>query len=270
MSTVAHRNVRRLLLSGPGRPLVGAALPLALLILWEALGRADLLPAYLVEPSAILRAMWATAADGELFSNIGASMFRAGMGFLIGSASGLMIGLAAGVLPRVEQFYGPIISLTYPVPKTAILPIAFAWFGLGDASKIIVISASVFYPSYLAAFYGAQAVNKVHIWSALNMGASRAEVFLRIVVPSALPQIFNGLRIGLGLSFVVMVVSELITARSGLGYMIGMAEYNSRFDLMFVAIITIGIIGFSADRLLVAVRRRVLVGQLIGKDMGRG
>jgi len=95
-------------------------------------------------------------------------------------------------------------------------------------------------------------------------------VFLRIVVPSAMPQIFNGLRIGLGLSFVVMVVSELITARSGLGYLIGTAEYSSRFDLMFVAIICIGAIGFSADRLLMALRRRVLVGQMIGKDTGRG
>jgi ABC-type nitrate/sulfonate/bicarbonate transport system permease component len=248
------------------RVIVGLACPMLVLVLWEGLGDAGALPRYLVPPSVIFQAFWAVARDGELLRNTNASLARTVAGFLIGTGCGTFIGLFAGVAPRIEQFFGPVVSLTYPVPKTAFLPIAFAWFGLGDASKIVVIAVSVFYPAYIAAFYGVHSVNKIHVWSALNMGASRATVFFRVIVPSALPQIFNGLRIGLGLSFVVMVVSELITARSGLGYMIGFAQNSSRFDLMYVAILTIGTIGFLADFLLRLVRSRVLVGQLLNRE----
>jgi ABC-type nitrate/sulfonate/bicarbonate transport system permease component len=250
--------------------LAGLALPLSLLLLWQICGAYGLLPRYLPPPAVVLGTMLAMIASGELFLHIGASLFRSAMGFLIGMGSGLAIGLAAGSWIRLERFYDPIISLTYPVPKVALLPIIFAWFGLGDASKIVVIAASVFYPAYVSAFYGAKSVDRLHLWSARNMGAGRLRLFWRIILPSALPQIFAGLRIGLGMSFVVMFTAELISAQSGLGYLVGVAEDSARFDLMYVAIITVGIIGFAADRLLLSIRRRVLVGQLIGKDQGNG
>ena len=123
-----------------------------------------------------------------------------------------MVGLLGGVVKPVERFYDPLISLIYPVPKVAILPLIFAWFGLGSLSKIVVMTISIFFPTYIAAFYGTRAVNRIHVWSALNAGASRAQVFFRIVVPSALPDIFNGLRIGLALSFVLMVTTELVVS----------------------------------------------------------
>jgi ABC-type nitrate/sulfonate/bicarbonate transport system permease component len=250
--------------------LAGLVLPLLLLLLWQLCGAAGALPRYLPPPGIVLGTLVAMIASGELFQHIGASLFRSAMGFLIGTTCGIAIGLAAGSWARLERFYDPIISLTYPVPKVALLPIIFAWFGLGDASKIVVITASVFYPAYVSAFYGAKSVERLHLWSARNMGAGRARLFWRIILPSALPQIFAGLRIALGLSFVVMFTAELISAQSGLGYLVGVAEDSARFDLMYVAIITVGVIGFAADRLLLAVRRRILVGQLLGKDQGGG
>ena len=247
---------------------LGLLLPIALLVIWELAGRAGQLPKYLVQPSVILATTWELARTGELFVHIGSSMFRQSAGFAIGATCGVMIGLLAGVLKPVERFYDPLISLIYPVPKVAVLPLIFAWFGLGSLSKIVVMTISIFFPTYIAAFYGAKSVNRIHLWSAFNAGASRLQVFFRIVFPSALPDIFNGLRIGLALSFVLMVTTELVVSTSGLGYMIARAEETLRFDRMYVAIITIGIIGFCADRLLLWVRNRAVVGQQLSKDPG--
>ena len=247
---------------------LGLIVPIAILALWELAGRAGQLPRYLVPPSAILSSWWEMASDGELLLHIGSSMFRQSLGFAIGATFGVTIGLLAGVLKPVERFYEPLISLIYPVPKVAILPLIFAWFGLGSLSKIVVMTISIFFPTYIAAFYGAKSVNRIHIWSALNAGASRLQVFFRIIVPSALPDIFNGLRIGLALSFVLMVTTEFVVSSSGLGFMIARAEETLHFDRMYVAIVTIGVIGFCADRLLLWVRDRTLVGQMLGKDRG--
>ena len=243
--------------------------PLCALVLWQTAADHGLVPHYVVAPSKIAANLWSMLASGELLMHAGASLWRAFSGFAIGSVLGILVGLAAGVNPKVESFWEPLVSLTYPVPKIALLPIIFAWFGLGDTSKIAVISCSVAYPSYVAAFYGAKSVNRLHVWSARNMGADRVRVFLRVVVPSALPQIFSGLRIGLGLSFIVMVASELVTAQSGLGYLIGAAEDSQNYTIMYVAFVAIGTIGFTADRLLLALRRMVLLGQTLRFDQGR-
>jgi ABC-type nitrate/sulfonate/bicarbonate transport system permease component len=247
---------------------LGLLVPVALVIVWELAGQYGWLPRYLVSPSVIVQTWLALAADGELLAHTTASLFRQSLGFAVGAAGGVVIGLLAGVSRPVERFYEPLISLIYPVPKIAILPLIFAWFGLGDMSKVIVMAISIFFPVYISAYYGAKAVNRIHLWTAQNAGASRTQIFVRVVVPSALPDIFNGLRIGLALSFVLMVTTELVVSSSGLGYMVGRAEETLRFDRMYVAIATIGVIGFCADRLLLAVRKRVLLGQLLGKDRG--
>ena len=250
------------------RRLAGLVLPLVLLALWEIAARHGILPRYLPPPSSVAVSFRGLLLSGDLPRHAAASLFRALTGFIIGAASGAAIGLLAGVAPRVERFYEPIISLTYPVPKIAALPIIFAWFGLGDPAKIVVIVASVFYPVYIASFYGAKATSRLHVWSAQNMGAGRLRIFAGIVVPSALPQLFYGLRIGLALSFVVMVTAELSAGRDGLGYLIASSEDGMRFDMMWAALVAIGILGFCADRLLLLVRRRVLVGQLLGTEGG--
>jgi ABC-type nitrate/sulfonate/bicarbonate transport system permease component len=247
---------------------LGLIVPIVVLTAWEIAGQYGALPRYLVAPSVIMSTWWELATSGELFLHIGSSLFRQSTGFAIGATCGVTAGLLAGVFRPVERFYEPLISLIYPVPKIAILPLIFVWFGLGSLSKIVVMTISIFFPTYISAFYGAKAVNKIYLWTALNAGASRVEIFFRVVVPSALPDIFNGLRIGLALSFVLMVTTELVISSSGLGYMIGRAEESLRFDRMYVAIVTIGAIGFCADRLLLMIRARLLVGQLLSKDRG--
>lgn len=248
---------------------LGLLPPLVIVAVWEVLGDAGHLPDYLPPPSVIARQTMAMLASGELFQHIGVSLFQALSGFAIGAFFGVTAGLLSGALRPVERFYEPLISLTYPVPKIAALPLIFAWFGLGDMSKIIIITVSVFYPIYISALSGAKSVSKVHVWAARNMGASRAQIIWRVLLPTALPQIFNGLRIGLALSFVVMFVAEMVVSSVGLGFLIVFAEQNLRFDIMYVAIVAIGIIGFGADFLLRQIGRRVLVGQMAATELRR-
>jgi ABC-type nitrate/sulfonate/bicarbonate transport system permease component len=249
--------------------LLGLLLPILLIVWWELQGSAGRLPDYLPPPSLFMREWLIMAVDGSLLAHTLASLWRAMAGFVIGATCGALAWLMAAALRPVETFYEPIIALTYPIPKIAALPIIFAWFGLGDLSKIVIICVSVFYPLYIAMLSGAKATPRAQIWAARNMGAGPMRIVFRVLLPSALPQLFDGLRIGLALSFVVMFVAELMSSSKGLGYLIVHASDNQRFDLMFVSIVTIGMIGFIADRLLLAVRRRALVGQLAATEFRR-
>jgi ABC-type nitrate/sulfonate/bicarbonate transport system permease component len=248
------------------RALLGLVLPLAAVVAWELRARAGGAPTYLIAPSVILATTWDMLVSGELWQHTRASLVRALGGYAIGGACGIALGLLAGIARPVERFYDPIVSLTYPVPKIVVLPILIAWLGAGDASKIAVVTAAVFYPTFINALYGAKGVNRLYVWSARNMGASPLRVFAKVILPAALPQVLTGLRIGLALAFIVTVAAEMQNSRGGLGHLIITAEDSLRFDLMYAAIIAIALIGFGGDRALLAARRRVLAGQSIGKE----
>jgi ABC-type nitrate/sulfonate/bicarbonate transport system permease component len=252
--------------TGTRRAVLGFALPVAALIAWELSARIGEVPSYLVAPSVILATTWEMLVSGELWEHTRVSLLRALGGYALGGACGIAMGLLAGIARPVERFYDPIISLTYPVPKLVVLPILIAWLGAGDASKIAVITAAVFYPTFINALYGAKSVSRLYVWTARNMGAGPLRVFAKVILPAALPQVLTGLRIGLALAFIVMVAAEMQNSRSGLGHLIITAEDSLRFDLMYASIIAIGLIGFAADRLLLVLRRRVLAGQSIGKE----
>jgi ABC-type nitrate/sulfonate/bicarbonate transport system permease component len=138
------------------------------------------------------------------------------------------------------------------------LPLFMLWFGIGDLSKVLIIALACFYPCFINAYYGARSTPTLMVWSGLSMGAGRWEVFRKIVVPSALPLVFAGFRVSLALSFILLFSTEMINARSGLGYLIRQAEGNLRFDLMYVAIVAVAALGYASDQLLLLVRRRVL------------
>jgi ABC-type nitrate/sulfonate/bicarbonate transport system permease component len=248
---------------------VGMLVPLALVLLWEGLADLGGLPRYLPAPSIILAETGALIASGELFRHIGVSLYQALAGFAIGASCGIAAGVLSGALRPVGQFYEPVISLTYPVPKIALLPLVFAWFGLGDLSKIVIITMSVFYPLYISAYAGTRSVSRVHVWAARNMGAGRVQVILKVLLPTALPQIFNGLRVGLALSFVIMFVAQMVVSSVGLGYLVVFAENNLRFDMMYVAIISIGVIGFLADFILRRIARHMLAGHRAASEARR-
>jgi ABC-type nitrate/sulfonate/bicarbonate transport system permease component len=233
---------------------------LAVLLAWQAIAAVSGLE-FLLGPFEVAKHFFAALGNRELYDNIGASLSRALPGFAIGSALGMALGLAAGVARSLDRALSPVVFLTYPVPKIVMLPLFMIWFGIGDLSKVLIIALACFYPVFINAYYGARATQKVLVWSAMNMGAGRWRLFRRVVVPSALPQIFAGLRVSLALSFIVMFAAEMINARSGLGQMIRVAENSLRFDLMYVSLVAIAILGYGADWLLSAARKRALAWQ---------
>ena len=230
---------------------------LALLALWQ-LASLRGLPDYVLSPLDIGRHFFAALGTRELYQDAWASLMRAIPGFLIGTATGVALGLAAGIARNFDQMLSPLVFLTYPVPKIVMLPVFMLWFGIGDLSKVLIIALACFYPSFINAYYGARATPRILVWSARNMGAGDAQIFRRVVLPGALPLIFAGMRVALALSFIVMFATEMINARSGLGHLIREAENGLRFDLMYVALLAIAILGYAGDRLLRFLREKFL------------
>lgn len=237
-----------------------ASLLVGILAVWQLLSLRGL-PDYVLSPADIARHFVAALGTRELYGHIAASLGRALPGFLIGALAGTTLGLVAGVRRGFDETVSPLVFLSYPVPKIVLLPLFMLWFGIGDLSKILIIALACFYPMYINAYYGARATPRILVWSARNMGASRVQIFRRVVLPAALPYLFAGMRVALALSFIVMFAAEMINARSGLGHLIRDAESSLRFDLMYVALLSIAVLGYAGDRLLRFARSRALAWQ---------
>ena len=236
---------------------IGLALLVAALALWQLASSFER-PEFVLSPLEIARHLAEALRSGELLPHVGASLVRSIPGFLIGSLIGVFLGLLAGVARSLDQLLSPVVFLTYPVPKIVFLPIVMLWVGIGDVSKIAVIALACFYPCFINAYYGARGTPTIMVWSGLNMGARRTQIFRKVVIPGALPFIFAGLRVSLALSFILLFSTEMINARSGLGFLIRQSESSLRFDLMYVAIVAVAALGYASDQLLLFVRRRVL------------
>src|SRR5438270_13236734 len=240
--------------------LAGAGLLLVVLVVWQ-LAALRGLPSYLLGPLEILKHFAAALGSQELYEHAAASLLRALPGFAIGTLLGIALGLAAGIARSFDELLSPLVFLTYPVPKIVMLPLFMLWVGIGDLSKILIIALACFYPTFINAYYGAKSTPTLLVWSGLNLGAGNWQIFRKVVVPSALPLIFASLRVSLALSFIVMFATEMINAGSGLGHLIRIAESGLRFDLMYVSLVTIAILGYVGDHLLRLARRRVLAWQ---------
>ena len=243
--------------------LAAPALLLATLGLWQVLALGDR-PDFLLPPTEVAAHVAAAVVSGELFPHVAASLTRSLPGFALGSLVGIALGLVAGVARGVAETVSPAVFLTYPVPKIVFLPLFMLWFGIGDVSKILVIALACFYPCFINAYYGARSTPRIVVWSAQNMGAGPLAVFRKVVLPSALPLVFAGLRVSLALSFILLFSTEMINARSGLGFLIRQSEANLRFDLMYVSIAAVAALGYASDRFLLLARRRVLRWQEVG------
>lgn len=240
--------------------LLRASLLVAVLVAWQLASLAGL-PDFVLSPVQIARHFVEALGSAELYENVWASLRRSLPGFALGTLLGAALGLAAGTLRWFDRLFSPAVFLTYPVPKIVMLPIFMLWFGIGDLSKVLIIALACFYPVFINAYYGVRAAPRILVWSAQNMGASQAEIFRRVVVPAAAPMIFAGMRVSLALSFIVMFAAEMINARSGLGQMIRIAENSLRFDLMYVSLLAIAILGYAGDRLVRYSHRKLLPWQ---------
>ena len=246
--------------------LLNLSIPVATLVAWEVLGRLGILPRYLSVPTLIAAALWELAVSGELWTALAASLYRVVAGFAIGTAAGIVAGLGAGLLPGVRNFFDPLVSFLFSIPKIAFLPVFLLLFGLGHASKIAIIAFSVFFPVFIASRHAVLSINPILLWAAQNMGTPPRITFFRVIIPAAAPQLFAGIRIGLAHAFVVLFAAELIGSKAGLANIVSNGEEWVRFDQMLAGIVCFAVLGFASDRILMAVRQRVLKGQLIGSE----
>jgi NitT/TauT family transport system permease protein len=235
-------------------------LPLVLLAVgWELAARVGLVSQLALPPlSQVVLAWVEMLRSGELVTNGAASLWRAGAGLALAIAVGAALGIAMAWWPPINAALGPLVEMFYPMPKSALIPVTVLWLGFGDGSKILLIFLGCMLPVTLGAFNGARGSDQVLVWSARSMGASRLTMLWDVVVPSALPEMLNGIRTALALAFILLVSAELIVAREGFGYLIGYLGANGTYDAMFAVVLTVAFLGFAADRAYQALMQRLL------------
>jgi ABC-type nitrate/sulfonate/bicarbonate transport system permease component len=223
----------------------------AFLIVWECISRfKSERIALFPPPDRVAAALFELARSGDLGRDLRDSVWRAVAGFAAGSLLGISLGLLTGRSNRVSQYVSPLIQLFRPLPPVAIIPLVIVWFGIGDISKVFSIAFAVFFPVWVSAHVGASDVPVTYLWSARTMGVRGAAVFYRLILPAAFPYIVSGLRTGLAMAFVMVFVSELAGASSGIGYQIESSYLAYRVDRMIAALVILGCLGAFGDLIL--------------------
>jgi NitT/TauT family transport system permease protein len=234
--------------------------PLAILALaWELVARLGLVSSAALPPLSKVVVAWIDLLEsGDLVTAAAASLLRGGAGLVLAVAIGAALGIVMAWWRPANALLSPLVEMFYPMPKSALIPVTAIWLGFGDGSKILLIFLGCMLPVTIGAYNGARGSDRHLIWSARSMGASRLRTMWDVVVPSALPELLNGIRTALALSFILLVSSELIVARQGFGYLIGYLGANGSYEAMFAVVLTVAFIGFLADRVYQAVVERVL------------
>jgi NitT/TauT family transport system permease protein len=225
-------------------------LPLVLLaLLWEVVARFNIVDSQALPPLSKVAVAWVDLMrDGELASNGAVSLYRGSVGLLIAILIGGGLGMAMARWRVFEAFVNPLVQLFYPLPKSALIPVTVIWLGFGDGSKILLIFLACMIPVTIGAYNGARGSEQVLVWSARSMGASRMRMMWDVVMPSALPELLNGIRTALALAFILVVSSELIASQQGFGYLIGYLGATGAYEAMYAVVLTVAFLGFAADR----------------------
>jgi len=215
----------------------------------------DFLPA----PAAVAAALADLFKGGEIARNLTITLFRATVGLVLGAICGIWIGVMMARSRRFREYVTPIVGGTYSLPKSALIPLFALWFGIGNITSIAAVFLACLLPMIVNTYHGVVTTPKVLVWSAEALGTGERELWPRIFIRNALPDIFTGLRIALGFSFVLAISAEMIASTNGIGKLIFMYGENGTYDYMFAAIVCIVIVAFFADRVLILLTRRLLV-----------
>lgn len=225
--------------------------PIGVLVIWQILSDAGLLDArYVPSPLRIVEAAVTLSSSGELWRDIGVSLYRLGIGFALGAVPGVVIGIVMGVNRYVRAALDPIVAAAYPIPKIAVLPLLMLVFGLGDGSKIAVVAFSVLLLTVINTVVGVRGIDRVYFDVARNYNTPWRKLFWRVIIPGALPTIFAGLRLSLGMSLIVLVGAEFVASQAGIGFLIWSSWETLVVENMFVGIIVITILGVGSAFLL--------------------
>ena len=244
---------------------IGLVLPVALIALWQTVAQLGWVnPQILPSPQAVLQRWWvyllplqpydpaaggwiSWAVSGELLTDACGSLYRVLMGFVVGAGLALPLGLAMGASDRVYVWFNVLVQMVRPVPPIAYIPLSMLWFGLGNPPAVFLIALGAFFPVLMNTIAGVRQVDGIYIRAARNLGASGMTLFLRVILPAAVPYILSGVRIGIGTAFIVVIVAEMVAVNNGLGFRILEAREYFWSDKIIAGMITIGLIGLAID-----------------------
>src|SRR5690554_6379566 len=256
-----------------GRVVLGLALPVIFLVLWQLIGQRPGMAGIVPTPVQVALAWWDWIfADpgmglnpylGTWWSNVQYSTMRVLQGFTLAVVLGVPLGLAICWNRIAAHMLDPLVQGMRPIPITAWLPFSIALFGVRDFGSIFLIYHGGFYPIVVNTMQGARDVERNLVRAATMMGSSQFQLLRRVVLPAAMPSSYSGLRHGLGISWTAVTVSEMVAVKSGLGYVLWDAYYVGRMDIVLADMVSIGIMGYLSDRLIVIIERRVLVWRML-------
>lgn len=230
----------------------------AIVIIWEFVSRSAFVNASLFPPpSKVISALWNMLASGTLILDIKESIWRLLTGLGIGSVFGICIGLITGRIELASRILNPLIQSLRPLPPVAIIPLIIVWFGIDDGAKIFSIAFAVFFPVWIASHLGSKQIPKTYTWSVELCKISRFNLFTKIIFPASLPFIVSSIRTAIAIGFVMVFVSELSGASSGLGYRISISSLSYRIDEMMAALAVLGALGAVTDQLFVIATHKI-------------
>lgn len=272
MSTVSTRIVwhakqdagtgQRILTARRRDVLVSIFSPIILLVAWEVLVRAGLVDVrFFPAPTSIVGTFVGVTASGELWQHLYTSLSRIVIGFLMGAVPALILGIVLGLSRLARAVASPMIYALYPVPKVAILPLVMLIFGLGEMSKYVIIAIAVFFLVILNTMAGVVQLDRIYFDVAKNFNASRRDFYVNVVVRGALPSIFTGLKLAMGVALIVLVTAEFVGARSGLGVMIFEAWQVFAIERLFVGLVVVSFLGYSLSLLMDELQRLLVPWQ---------
>ncbi|MDF2935696.1 MAG: transporter permease [Paenibacillaceae bacterium] len=255
----ARRRVRARLGKRSRTAWKGLLLPAVLLVIWEVAGTAgQISPTVLPTPRVIIRELAMLAQSGELLLHLRVSLWRAALGFLLGGALGFLFGLAAGFSRLTEKRLDPSLQMLRTIPHLAITPLFILWFGFGELSKVLLIALGAFFPLYVNTFLGIRSVDARLMEVARVLEYDTRSRIVKLVVPSALPNVLLGIRLSLGAAWLGLVVAEMMGSSAGVGYLIMDARYFSITSLVFAGIIIFAVAGKLTDSLVKLLENRLL------------
>jgi ABC-type nitrate/sulfonate/bicarbonate transport system permease component len=233
---------------------------LLLLVAWEVVSRSGIVTTFLLPPlSTVLARVGEDAMSGDLLRNLGSTLYRAVAGFLIAGAGGVVLGILMTRRPWVRWFFDPIVSVGFPMPKIAFLPIFMLWLGLYDVSKVSMVAFNAIFPVIAATMAAAEGVDQYLLWSARSLGAGERQLLREIILPAALPQILTGLQVALPISMIVEIVTEMLMGGNGLGGAMIAASRFADSPGVFAGIVEIAVAGLCLVKGISALRRHLLI-----------
>jgi ABC-type nitrate/sulfonate/bicarbonate transport system permease component len=233
--------------------------PLGLLLAWELAARFGLIDVrFFPAPTTIIGVLIELTRSGELIDNVAISLQRIALGFLLGGIPAVIIGISMGIWRPMRALIDPLISATFPIPKSALLPFILLIFGLGEMSKVVMVAIGVFFPIAINATAGVLQINQIYLDVGKSFKASKWDTFRTIALPGALPFIMTGVKLSAGIALILIAVTEMVGAKSGIGYMIWSAWEIFAVPKMYVGLFTIALIGFAVTFVLREVERWVI------------